>query len=217
MNEAIDLSYDYWRPDLPTPAGAPVRVLILMHGRGASRKDFAPLQKRLPRAWHVVVPDAPHPGLQWDYGSGFAWYRFLGEDRPDGASLAVSLASLDALAARLPAIVGAEPTHVVVGGFSQGGTMGHAYALTRPGAARGVLNFSGFLPSTIALSPEAIRDTRFFWGHGLQDPSIPFPLAAKGRAALRAAGAELEARDYAIGHWIDPDELRDASIWLSAF
>jgi predicted esterase len=31
---------------------------------------------------------------------------------------------------------------------------------------------------------------------------------------LLDAGAELEARDYPIGHWIDPQELNDAVAWL---
>src|SRR5690349_5046221 len=142
------MEYDYWSPALENPGNAPVRVLILMHGRGASRKDLAPLQGRLPRAWHVVVPDAPHRAEAWGYGPGYAWYRFLGDDRPDSISLSESLSELDALIASLPSVVGGAPTHLVLGGFSQGGTMGNAYALSRPGAIQGVLNFSGFVPST---------------------------------------------------------------------
>jgi phospholipase/carboxylesterase len=211
------MEYDYWSPALENPGNAPVRVLILMHGRGASRKDLAALRGRLPRAWHVIVPDAPHPAEQWGYGPGYAWYRFLGDDRPDSISLSESLSELDSLIASLPSVVGGVPTHLVLGGFSQGGTMGNAYALSRPGSIQGVLNFSGFVPSTLPLSGDVIRGVRFFWGHGLQDNNIPFALAEKGRAALRAARADLEARDYGIGHWIDPDELRDASAWLSTF
>ena len=211
------MQYDYWAPALENPGNAPVRVLVLMHGRGANRQDLAALEGRLPRAWHVVVPDAPHPAAQWGYGPGRAWYRFMGEDRPEPESLTNSLGELDDLITSLPSIVGASPTQVVLGGFSQGGTMGNAYALTRPQSIQGVLNFSGFLPSTVPLSADAIRGTRFFWGHGVQDMNIPFALAEKGRAALRAAKADLEARDYGIGHWIDPDELRDASAWLSTF
>lgn len=52
--------------------------------------------------------------------------------------------------------------------------------------------------------------TRIFWGHGTEDTSIPFELAREGRAVLTAAGADLEAHDYPIGHWIDPAELEAA-------
>jgi phospholipase/carboxylesterase len=211
------MEYDYWPPSLENPGDAPVRVLILMHGRGASRQDLSALNGRLPRAWHVVAPDAPHPAAEWGYGPGRAWYRFMGADRPESASLSESLSELDGLIDSLPSVVGGTPTHVVLGGFSQGGTMSNAYAMSRPGAIQGVLNFSGFVPSTIPLTADAIRGVRFFWGHGIQDANIPFALAEKGRAALRAVRADVEVRDYAIGHWIDPDELRDASAWLSTF
>jgi phospholipase/carboxylesterase len=188
-----------------------------MHGRGANRHDLAGLRESLPSDWHLVLPDAPHSGAQWGYGPGRAWYRFMGEDRPEMESLSVSMDALDGLIEGLAARVGGTVSRLVVGGFSQGGTVGHGYALTRPDRVAGVLNFSGFLPSTVPLSPNVVEGTRFFWGHGVDDASIPFALADRGRAALRSAGAQLEARDYAIGHWIDEDELRDAGLWLSGF
>jgi predicted esterase len=49
------------------------------------------------------------------------------------------------------------------------------------------------------------------------DQMIPFDRAVAGRAALVAAGAKLEARDYRAGHWIEPDELADAARWLTRF
>ena len=209
------LEYDYWKPELDTPHAG--RVLILMHGRGANRQDLAALRGRLPRSWHVLVPDAPHAAAPWGYGPGRAWYRYLGDDRVDLESVETSVRALDALIAGIPTITGNAASQVVVGGFSQGGTTGHAYALQRAGAVQGVLNFSGFLPSNVAFDSVVIANVRFFWGHGVRDANIPFEHALKGRAALRAAGAEVDARDYDIGHWIDPDELRDASAWLESF
>lgn len=211
------LAYDHWSP-VENIVVAPLHVLILMHGRGANRQDLSALQPRLPRSWHVIVPDAPHAGAPWGYGPGLAWYRFMGDDRPDSDSIGESLSSLDALISALPDIMGGVPAQLVMGGFSQGGTMGNAYAMTRSQRAhrlQGVLNFSGFVPSTIPLAGDAIEGTRFFWGHGMDDDSIPFALAEKGRTALRAVGADVESHDYNIGHWIDPTELRDASAWMN--
>ena len=54
-----------------------------------------------------------------------------------------------------------------------------------------------------------------FWGHGRHDGSIPFAWGEAGRAALRAAGAQVTARDYPIGHGISPAELRDLAGWLT--
>jgi phospholipase/carboxylesterase len=105
---------------------------------------------------------------------------------------------------------------LVLGGFSQGGTMSLAYALRNPGAVPMVLNLSGFLAQhpTVAATPDTVRGTRFFWGHGTMDPAIPFAMAIQGRAALRAAEADLEARDYEMGHGISPDEAGDVAGWI---
>ena len=64
------------------------------------------------------------------------------------------------------------------------------------------------------LDPGAAGGPPVFWGHGRKDPNIPHALALRGRKRLREAGTQLEARDYAIGHWIDPEELADAVRWM---
>ena len=60
-----------------------------------------------------------------------------------------------------------------------------------------------------------VAGTAFWWGHGTRDPAVVYdPLAVRGREALRQAGADLEARDYPMGHGIIPAELEDAVAWL---
>jgi phospholipase/carboxylesterase len=61
--------------------GAP--LLVLLHGRGADRFDLLELGPLLAPGAVVVTPQAPFPGLPWGYGPGWAWYRFLGRDRPE--------------------------------------------------------------------------------------------------------------------------------------
>ncbi|HSJ23957.1 MAG TPA: alpha/beta fold hydrolase [Longimicrobiales bacterium] len=201
---------------VPGDTNDAVPVLILLHGRGSHRGDLFGLQRHLPPEWAVVAPDAPFPAAPWGYGAGYAWYRYMGRNVPEEASFSGSLDALDRLLETLPDILGTPPSSVALGGFSQGGTVSTAYALSRPGRVRHVLNFSGFLADHPAVSatPDAVAGTRFFWGHGTQDGNIPFALGEEGRAALRAAGADLDARDYDIGHWIDPTELADAVAWL---
>jgi phospholipase/carboxylesterase len=127
-----------------------------------------------------------------------------------------SLQALDAFLDTLPSLLPVAPGPVFLGGFSQGGTTSLAWALTRPGRVAGVLNFSGFLVDdpSVPVTPDAVAETPIFWGHGVADPNIPFPLAERGRARLQDAGASLEARDYRIGHWIEPGELDDARDWM---
>jgi phospholipase/carboxylesterase len=187
-------------------------LAVLLHGRGSDKHDLQGLRPQLPDDWTLVTPRAPFPGEPWGYGKGYAWYRYVEEDRLDADTLLESLALLDELLAALPRAIGVTPTRIVLGGFSQGGTTGLSYALTRPGAVAAVLNFSGFLPAAIAVDESGANPpgTPIFWGHGLGDPAIPIGLAERGRNRLRRARARLLARDFSIGHWIVPEEVEAA-------
>ncbi len=201
---------------VPEGAGDGSPVMILLHGRGSDMTDLQGLAGSLPSNVAVVTPQAPHPGAPWGYGPGWAWYRYLGEDRPDSRSLAQSLEALEEFLEGLSGELEFEPGTLVLGGFSQGGTTSLAYALTRPGTADGVVNLSGFLANApeLGLSPRVLADTPLFWAHGNQDPAVPFSLALKGWSAIRAAGGRLEARQYTMGHWVSPEEMEDLGSWL---
>jgi phospholipase/carboxylesterase len=201
---------------VPGDVASGVPVLLLLHGRGSHRGDLFRLQRQLPAAWAVVAPDAPWAAAPWGYGPGYAWYRYMGGTVPEAASFTASLQALDRLLDALPALLGVTPRHIALGGFSQGGTVSVGYALSRPGRVGHVLNFSGFLADhpEVRVIPSTVAGARFFWGHGTADPNIPFELGVAGRSQLAAAGANLEARDYPIGHWIDPAELADSVAWL---
>jgi phospholipase/carboxylesterase len=193
-------------------------VVVLMHGRGASPSDLAPLRRVLPDRVSLVLPRAPHPGLPWGYGPGWAWYRYEGGTRPEVESFRASQAALEELLRGLPDLLGYRPGPIVLGGFSQGGTMALAHALQNPGIYPAVLVFSGFLADhpDVSVTPGSVEGTAIWWGHGTADPAVRHDWAVEGRARLVSAGAELEARDYPMGHGISPDELHDAVEWLEA-
>lgn len=194
--------------------GAP--LVVLLHGRGSDRFDLAGLAPHVAPEAVVVTPEAPHSGTPWGYGPGWAWYRFMGRNRPEPESFEASQRALGEFLAELPSRLPVKTGPLVLGGFSQGGVMSMAYALRNPGAAPRVMNFSGFLADhpSVRPTPESVRGTRFFWAHGELDPQIPFALAMEGRALLREAGAELDAFDYPIGHAISGDEAREARAWI---
>ncbi|MGQ0815178.1 MAG: alpha/beta hydrolase [Gemmatimonadota bacterium] len=187
-------------------------LIILMHGRGANRFDLLSLAEPMPAHANIVLPEAPFDAARWGYGPGSAWYRFIDRNMPEPESFSRSLDELKELVEHFNA------QQVVVGGFSQGGTLGLGYALSHPGEVLGILNFSGFVADhpRVLVSPQTVDDSSFFWGHGTQDTNIPFALAVEGRAQLRAAGAKLEMHDYTIGHRIAPEELDDAIQWVGS-
>ncbi len=209
------LSFEQVVPD-GARDGAP--LLVLLHGRGTDRFDLLDLAPHLAPDAVTVTAQAPHPGEPWGYGPGWAWYRYLGDDVPDPDSFQASQDALAAFLAELPGRLPVRTGPVVLGGFSQGGTMSLGYALRNPGAVPLVMCLSGFLPRhpTVRATPQSVAGTRFFWGHGTMDPAIPFAMGQDGRAALRAAGAALDARDYPMGHGISPDEARDIRAWIAA-
>jgi phospholipase/carboxylesterase len=209
------LAFNRW---LPEDARDGLPVLVLLHGRGSHRGDLLALRPHLPAGWGLVTPQGPHPGHPWGYGPGWAWYRYIADDRVDGPSLEQSLGELSAFVEELPTHLGVKPGRIAIGGFSQGGTMGLAWAL-RNGHDVPVLNFSGFLIDSPVVPTDAatVSQTRVFWGHGRRDPAIPFELAERGRARLREGGATLDARDYEIGHWIAPEEIADAMAALTGW
>ncbi len=163
-----------------------------------------------------MTPQAPHPGEPWGYGPGWAWYRYLGDDRAEPASLQASLQALDEFLSELPKLLGFQPGPLVLGGFSQGGTTSLAYALIRPGRVDGIVNLSGFLVrgEGASLEPAALGRTPLFWGHGTHDPAVPFALAVRGQGRLRDAGVLMETKSYSIGHWVTPEEMKDLKDWL---
>ena len=207
------LRYDQYIPD-GARDGAP--LFVLLHGRGSHKGDLMGLQPYLPPSALLVTPEAPFPGAPWGYGPGWAWYRFLGGATPEPESFRESQRALAEFLAGLPERLPVRPGPLILGGFSQGGVMSMAYALLNPGAVPMVVNFSGFLAEhpDVEVTPERVTGTRFFWGHGEQDPAIPYALALEGQKRLRAAGADLTARTYPMGHSISPEELADVTAWV---
>jgi predicted esterase len=92
-----------------------------------------------------------------------------------------------------------------------------AWTLTRPGQLVGVVNFSGFLVDSPLVALENVDPATIppiFWGHGLQDASIPFELGERGRERLRRSGIGVESFDHPGGHTITAEELHAFRRWL---
>ncbi len=190
--------------------GAP--SLVLLHGRGSDEMDLQPLGQLLAPDATLVLPRGPYDGAALGYGGGWAWYRFLGGATPDPEHFEASQSALAQLLDALPRLGADGP--VILGGFSQGGTMSLGQALRRPGTVAGVLNLSGFVPEHPTVRTEAARELRVFWGHGRDDASVPYAMAVAGRAALDAGGAEVTTTDHPGGHQITQDELTAARGWI---
>jgi phospholipase/carboxylesterase len=80
-----------------------------------------------------------------------------------------------------------------------------------------VLVFSGFLADhpSVRATPDTVRGTAIWWGHGTADTMMPFRHGEAGWAALEAAGATLRKLAVeGLGHSISREEAADAAAFL---
>ncbi len=205
----------YYQEHCPSDLQDNAPWLILLHGRGADEDDLLALAEFFP-GHLVVAPRAPFTAMQWNYGPGYAWYRYLGGTTPDPEHFEHSQNELHVLINALPDLLDVRPGPLFLGGFSQGGTMSMGYTLRNPGVVTTTLNLSGFLPDhpSVQVTPETVNGTYFYWAHGLYDKAIPLQIAQQGRRQLQTAGAYLAAVDLPISHTISYNSITDIQTLL---
>jgi len=186
------------RPDERVP------MIVALHPMGGDPADLLELLRRYRRRARLILPYG-HPS-----GGMYIWYDSVGDD------VAASLVTREAdrIAAALGALAAARPTvgKPLVTGFSQGGIMTFALAVTHPEALAAAFPISGLLPPSLypsaALSseprPATLPPVAAF--HGASDLAVPTRGARASIAELRRAGytAELRARHLRRGRGRDP-------------
>lgn len=200
------------------PAGEASGLLVLHHGRGADEHDLLPLADALDPAQrlHVVTPRAPLTVAGWP---GAHWYLVPRVGYPDRDTFHGAYALLSEFHDELWQRTGVAPERTVLGGFSMGSVMSYALALgsDRPAPA-GVLAFSGFIPTVDGWRPQLAgrSGVRAFIAHGQNDPVIDVDFARSARELLLAGGLDVDYREFAGGHEIDPSHIPAAAAWLQS-
>ncbi|MBE9121059.1 alpha/beta hydrolase [Tychonema sp. LEGE 07199] len=182
----------------PTTDRQPVALIVALHGWGANARDLAALAPafNLPD-YQFVFPDAPFPHPQ--VTGGKAWYDLQSKD---AGGLVESRQLLREFLLSLESSTGVPLSRTILGGFSQGGAMTLDVGLTLPVA--GLICLSGYLHSSIspaagsALPPVLIA-------HGTQDTIVPISAAVRSRDSLTAWGAQVQYREFKMGHEILPE------------
>lgn len=202
----------------------PAASIIWLHGLGADAHDFEPIvpELRLPAALPVrfVFPNAPRRPVTLNNGMPMrAWFDIvkIGAHQPrDRAGMLAARAALEALIARenqrgIPA------ARIVLAGFSQGGSVVLYTGLQYREHLAGVMALSTYLSvdegMEFNLNP-ANAATPIFYGHGLQDPVVPLPLADRTCKSLLALGCQIEWHTYPMPHSVCPDEIQHLRSWL---
>jgi len=178
------------------PTGAaqdgPVPLVVLLHGAGAGASDILPLMQAAAeaRGFLLLVPQSVGP----------TWDMIMGRLGPDVAALDRALASVFES-------YRVDPQRIAVAGFSDGAS----YALSI-GLANGEL-----FGDVIAFSPGFVAPVRrngqprIFMSHGDGDPVLPIDRCSRRIAPeLRAAGYDLDYREFAGGHVVPTDLVQAA-------
>jgi phospholipase/carboxylesterase len=201
---AIDVVHEYTggaRADDIVP------LIVAVHGLGDRPDAFAQLFKDFPHRAHLVFPAG---GLKW--GEGFAWWPITGVIDENSVT-----AGLSEAARRLAGGVrlwrdGHVAGKPIVTGFSQGGMLSFALATMYPKEVAEAVPVSGLLPPAMIPTAWPVGEPRprILALHGDADTRVPYAIAQKSVAGLRALGLDVELKSYpGVAHTISAEMRRD--------
>ncbi|HTV23761.1 MAG TPA: dienelactone hydrolase family protein [Polyangiaceae bacterium] len=186
-----------------------VPMIVALHPMDADPADLLPMLRGYRRRARLILPYG-HPR-----GDQYFWYDSV---RGDDVAATRVTREADRVATALAALVSARPTvgKPLVTGFSQGGMMTFALAITHPEALAAAFPISGLLPLSLypsaALSseprpPELPPVVAF---HGASDLAVPTRGARDSIAELQSVGYSAELHEYpGVEHDISGEELAE--------
>lgn len=201
--------------ELRVPAEEPAGALVLLHGRGTSEQDLAPLLDVFDPGERLVGA-FPRGPLQLP-PIGHHWYAVQEDGLPDAETFMATYARLQSWLEGLASRTGVPIERTVLGGFSQGAVMAWALGLG-PGRPRpaGILAMSGALPAVpgFVLQLEGLGGLPVAITHGTQDPLVAIERGRDARDRARAAGADVTYRETDVPHIVDPRVVPGLVGWL---
>ena len=199
-------------------------AVIWLHGLGADGSDFVPVvsELKLPGSLNIrfIFPHAPVRPITINQGYRMrGWYDITSLDttnRDDEAGIVESSAILTRLCDEQLAL-GIAAERIIVAGFSQGGAIALYAGLRYGHTLGGIMALSTYLPMQQSLQQEAAaanRDTPIFMAHGLHDDVVATQFGLQTRSLLQQLGYRVQWHDYAMGHSVCMEEIRDIGEWL---
>ena len=206
-------------------AASPRYAVIWLHGLGADGSDFVPIVPELGLAdapgVRFVFPDAPSIPVTCNGGWVMpAWYDIISLEphsrRIDEAGIVNSRAAIRRLIAREVAR-GIPSQRIFIAGFSQGGAVAYATALTHPEPLAGVVALSTYIPSAALIEREASvanKAVPILAAHGSADDVVAPALGRAARDFLLGHGYSVEWHEYPMPHAVCGEEVNRIGAWL---
>ena len=197
-------------------------AVIWLHGLGANGHDFeaiVPELKLHPRLQiRFVFPHAP--SIPVTVNSGFimpAWYDILAfsEKREINIdqfneSVAETRKLIDREIER-----GIPSDRIVLAGFSQGGAVAYATALSEERQLAGLMALSTYIanPATLTVNP-VNKNIPMHLFHGTYDSMVTPSMLEDARTILKDLGFEAPCKTYPMDHEVCMAEINDIAKWL---
>ncbi|MBC5793240.1 MAG: dienelactone hydrolase family protein [Nanohaloarchaea archaeon] len=178
------------------------KVVIMLHGRGATAHGIMRLEKQLPEAAYL----APQAANRKWYPRGFLEPRE--QNQPD---LDSALRKVHSLVEKASSHVGKDNVYLL--GFSQGGCLASEYVASNPASYGGLIVLSGGLIGEGVREFEGdLEEISIFIGCSENDPHIPLERVEKTEEVFRDLNADVDKKIFeGSKHGIFEYELEAAS------
>ena len=203
-----------------TTTGHPHPTLLLLHGYGADEFDLISLHTYFPEDMDVICVRGE---ARTPYG-GAAWFDIGVEN--DGRLIFREDQALEA-GRRMGMLIEAmtregiiEPGPLILGGFSQGGSVAMLLFALQPKTFAGLMILSSRMTDNLQdllAAAEIPASLPVFAAHGLQDPVLPLQYGREINEFWKGLNVDFEYHEYNMGHQVNPQELRDIRHWLNGF
>lgn len=193
-------------------------TLFLLHGYGSNEQDLFSFTPDLPKDWLIVSFRAP---LNSQF-NGYAWYDidFLNSEKFINVSQATDslnliLKSINEIREKYGITEG--KSHLC--GFSQGGVLSYALALSQPLLFNKVACLSTYpedkILNQITKEKKKLEHLRFFISHGTEDAVIPLEMGRKAADLLYDLSCYFTFREYMSGHGVNQKNYIDLMEFFS--
>ncbi len=192
-------------------------VIFMLHGYGSDENDLFSFAGELPDQYTVISAKAPYalPGM------GNAWYS-IDFEAPQGkfSNTEEGIRSRDLVLSFIDECIPAyqlDKEKVNLLGFSQGGIISYALAMSFPERFDQVIALSAYVDESLFTEDHVDRShqhLRIFATHGTQDPVIPVEWARKNKPFLSQYTNNIDYSEYPIGHGVNPEILEKLVRWL---
>ena len=188
------------------------KLIILLHGFGASMNDIVPVASYLANKGHLCI--CPNGSIKLEFfDGGYAWGELVSN------SVNLSLDSIDRLQRFIFEIVpkyNTQNLRVILAGFSQGGMISCYGGITIPNLVDGIVVLSSPFIKELnnADFAKVNLDIPIFLSHGINDLVVPIPDARQMKEKLLEKGYEVNYKEYPLEHSISQSVVDDVLDWL---